>query len=103
MILEPIRIPEPILRQFKNEGPRFIQSIPPDMEDQQVRVKWMIHVYINEPQNHHVRDFLNNLEIMAKTQGLEITRYEDFKTKEFVYNYHKVGSPPPLEAGRLEP
>jgi len=93
-----IEIPDPLLIQIKGEGPRFIQKMPPTIQRMGVFVDVMLIVYINEPQNAHIKKYLADLESKAESEGFEMVRSQDFAVRRFIYTFEKLTSNPTKES-----
>ena len=84
-----IEIPDPSMTQVKGEGPKFISKRPPELDGLEIRVNWPILVYLDEPQNKHVKKYLAETECRALEEGVSVKRHNDVKNQVFIYRFEK--------------
>jgi len=80
-----VPIPDPNMRQFIGKGPTFIKMMPPTVKGMEIRIDWMLIVYIDKPWNHHVKEYLASIAEKAGIEGLKMERREDVPTRQFIY------------------
>jgi len=89
-----IQIPDPNMRQFTNQGPYFIDVIPKELLQLELRIDSLFIGGLDRPKYRELKEYLKNIKKLALDKGLEIKIFHDFVSGEFVYTFEKGESPP---------